>query len=96
MTRGFSICTFPFLGVLLPILEVEVWCVVQLEELSSRRVAVNQHAALPQMHQPTMMLSALPHDAAVAPAGMHRPARAGTSEATPTTSATASAGASDQ
>lgn len=83
----------PFSGSSFRVLDVEVWCVVQLEEVSSRRVAMNQHATLPQMHQPTMMFSALPHDVAMAPAGMCSPTRATTSEGTSNASATASAGA---
>lgn len=92
-----SACFLVF-GFSSPVVELEVSCVVQLEKVSSRRVAINQHATLPQMHQPTMMFSALPHDAAVAPPGMCSPARASTPGATPTALAGArnSKSASDQ
>lgn len=43
-----------------------MWFLVQLEEVRSRRVHTGQHATLSQKHQPTMMFSALPPDAAMA------------------------------
>lgn len=50
---------------------------VQLEEVSSRRVHTGRHANL--KHQPTMMFSALPPDAVMATLSIGSPARVSTS-----------------
>lgn len=52
---------------------------LQLEEVCSSRVHTGQHATLLQKHHPSMMLSALPPDAAMASLTIGSPPRASTS-----------------
>ena len=79
-SRCFRVCAFSVCWDFCCFLGCEVWCGVQLEEVSSIRVHTGQHATLPQKHQPAMMFSALPPDAAMATLSIGSPASVRTPE----------------